>query len=119
MPAVLVEAVFTIPASSVPIPTPSCSNDDDLRSASAPEICVLEGGSAEMSTGSAVVGSQRLSIAVWLERSCRFLKLLVQAVAEHVLGCEIDDTLNGIAEKNIQQAATDISRTDEDRAIQA
>ncbi|KAG3116411.1 hypothetical protein PI125_g4696 [Phytophthora idaei] len=48
--------------------------------------------------------------AVWLERFCRFLKVLVQAVAEHVLGCEIDDTLNGFAEKNIQQTATDISR---------
>ncbi|KAG6966975.1 hypothetical protein JG688_00006529, partial [Phytophthora aleatoria] len=119
VPAVLLEAVFTIPASSVPIPTPSCSNDDDLRSASAPEICVLEGGSAEMSTGSAVVGSQRLSIMRLRKRSCRFLKVLVQAVAEHILGCKIDATLNGFAEKNIQQAATDISRTDEDRASQA
>ncbi|KUF79584.1 hypothetical protein AM587_10016823 [Phytophthora nicotianae] len=59
---------------------------------------------------------------VWLEPSCgdgRFLTALLRAGARHVVGYEIDEKLHRIAEKNVQQAATDIYSTGEDGAIQA
>ncbi|POM79622.1 Site specific DNA-methyltransferase, partial [Phytophthora palmivora] len=59
---------------------------------------------------------EKLENVVWLEPSCgdgRFLTALIRAGARDVVGYEIDEMLHGLAEKNVYQAATDASGTEE------
>ncbi|CAI5711424.1 unnamed protein product [Hyaloperonospora brassicae] len=48
----------------------------------------------------------------WLEPSCgdgRFLTALLRAGAQHVVGYEIDQRLQSLAERNVQRAAVDVA----------